>query len=185
MTFTETVRNKLVEFSRNGLTDKAAGHSYDLVYPDLLARYENVENFTMLEVGTWRGHSMVIWSQLFPSGKIYGSDIDYSPLEINSDNYENMILIPEGSQDDPNTFKDLPKFDFIIDDASHQKHLTMKTFEILKSYLKDGGTYLIEDVNDWSEPGSYPEEFLSNFVRLDLRANKGRQDDVVLVHVKE
>ena len=61
----------------------------------------------------------------------------------------------------------------------------MKTFEILKSYLKDGGTYLIEDVNDWSEPGSYPEEFLSNFVRLDLRANKGRQDDVVLVHVKE
>jgi len=184
MTFSETIKNKLIEYSEKGLTDKAAGHSYDLVYPELLAKYENTKNFTMLEVGTWRGHSMVIWSELFPKGKIYGSDIDYSPLEIDPEEYDNMIIIPEGSQDDPNTFKDLPKFDFIIDDASHQKDLTVKTFEILKSYLKDGGTYLIEDVNDWSEGGSYPEEFLSNFERIDLRFNKNRGDDVVLVYKK-
>lgn len=185
MSFTESIRNKLIEFSREGLTDKAAGHSYDLVYPELLSKYENVENFTMLEVGTWRGHSMVIWSELFPDGKIYGSDIDYSPLEIDPKEYDNMIIISEGSQDDPNTFKGLPKFDFIIDDASHQKDLTVKTFEILKSYLKKGGTYVIEDVNDWSEGGSYPEDFLSNFERIALRYNKGRADDVVLIHTKE
>lgn len=184
MTFSEIIKNKLIEYSEKGLTDKAAGHSYDLVYPKLLVKYENTKNFTMLEVGTWRGHSMVIWSELFPKGKIYGSDIDYSPLEIDPEEYDNMIIIPEGSQDDPNTFKDLPKFDFIIDDASHQKDLTVKTFEILKSYLKDGGTYLIEDVNDWSEGGSYPEEFLSNFERIDLRFNKNRGDDVVLVYRK-
>lgn len=185
MSFTESIRNKLIEFSQEGLTDKAAGHSYDLVYPELLSKYENVEDFTMLEVGTWRGHSMAIWSELFPDGKIYGSDIDYSPLEIDPEEYGNMIIIPEGSQDDPNTFKGLPKFDFIVDDASHQKDLTMKTFQILKFYLKEGGTYVIEDVNDWSELGSYPEKFLSNFTRIDLREVKGRLYDVVLVYVKE
>jgi len=184
MKFSEKIKSKLIEYSQNKLTDKADGHSYDLVYPQLLERYENVENFTLLEVGTWRGHSMVIWSELFPNGTIYGSDIDYSPLEIDPKKYDNMIILPEGSQDDPNTFKDLPKFDFIIDDASHQKDLTVKTFEILHSYLKEGGTYLIEDVNDWSEGGSYPKDFLSNFERIDLRGNKGRADDVVLVHMR-
>lgn len=185
MTFSKTIKDKLIEFSDKGLTDKASGHSYDLVYPDLLSKYESTENFTLLEVGIWRGHSMVIWSELFPNGKIYGSDIDYSPLEIDPLEHKNMIIIPEGSQDDPNTFRDLPKFDFIIDDASHQKDLTMKTFEILKSYLKEGGTYLIEDVNDWSEGGCYSKEFLSNFKRIDLRGNKGRLDDVVLVHLNQ
>ena len=185
MTFYETIKNKLIEFSESGLTDKASGHSYELVYPKLLAKYENTKNFTMLEVGTWRGHSMIIWSELFPDGKIYGSDIDYSPLEINPDDYKNIIIIPPGGQDNPETFKNLPKFDFIIDDASHQKELTVKTFEILKSKLKFGGTYVIEDVNDWSEGGSYPEEFLSNFERIDLRSNKNRDDDVVLVYRKE
>ena len=185
MTFTKEIENKIVDFSERGLTDKASRHSYNLIYPKLLSKYENVENFTLLEVGTWRGHSMVIWSELFPNGKIYGIDIDYSPLEIDPDDYNNMIILPEGSQDDPNAFEGLPQFDFIIDDASHQKDLTVKTFDILKSYLKDGGTYVIEDVNDWSEGGSYPKDFLSNFERIDLRYNKGRADDVVLIHTKE
>lgn len=184
MNFKEKIKNKLLEFSQRGLTDKASGHSYDLIYPELLSKYENTKNFTLLEVGTWRGHSMVIWSELFPNGTIYGSDIDYSPLEIDPSEYKNMIIISEGSQDDLNTFKNLPKFNFIIDDASHQKDLTVKTFNILKSYLKKGGTYVIEDVNDWSEGGSYPEEFLSNFERVDLRHNKGRADDVLLVYKK-
>jgi len=185
MSFSDVIKNKLIHFSELGLTDKASGHSYDLVYPEYLSKYEKVDNFTMLEVGTWRGHSMAIWAELFPKGTIYGSDIDYAPLEIRASDFNNVIFLPEGSQDDPNTFKDLPKLDFIIDDASHQKDLTVKTFEILESYLKDGGTYIIEDVNDWSEGGSYPKDFLSKFERIDLRSNKGRRDDVVLVHIKE
>lgn len=185
MDFNYAVKNKLIEFSNKGLTDKASGHSYDLVYPSLLEKYKDVKDFTLLEVGTWRGHSMVIWSELFPNGKIYGIDIDYSPLEIDPLQYNNMIILPEGSQDDPNAFKGLPKFDFIIDDASHQKDLTVKTFNILKPYLKNGGTYVIEDVNDWSEGGSYPKDFLDHFQRIDLRSNKGRLDDVVLVYMKE
>jgi cephalosporin hydroxylase len=182
MDFKDKIKHKLLEFSQKGLTDKASGHSYDLIYPDLLFQYENIENFTLLEVGTWRGHSMVIWSELFPSGTIYGSDIDYSPLEIDPNDYKNMIFISEGSQDNPKTFSKLPKFNFIIDDASHQKDLTIKTFNILKSYLKEGGIYVIEDVNDWSEGGSYPKEFLDNFERVDLRKNKGRADDVLLIY---
>lgn len=96
MTFRKEIEKKLVDFSERGLTDKASarGHSYNLIYPKLLFKYENVENFTLLEVGTWRGHSLVIWSKLFPNGKIYGIDIDYSPLEIDPDNYDNIIILP-------------------------------------------------------------------------------------------
>jgi SAM-dependent methyltransferase len=184
MTFKEKIKQTLIDYSNKGLTDKAAGHSYEYAYPELLEKYETTENFTLLEVGTWKGHSLAIWSELFPNGTIYGSDNDYTPLEVEIKQFNNVILTPEGSQDEPETFKDLPKFDVIIDDASHQKDLTMSTFKILKSFLKKGGTYIIEDVNDWSEGGSYSEEFLKDFKRIDLREIKNRADDVVLVYTK-
>jgi hypothetical protein len=184
MTFNQKIKQILIEYSQKGLTDKANGHSYEYAYPNLLEKYESTKNFTLLEVGTWRGHSLSIWSELFPNGTIYGSDNDYTPLEIDIKQYHNLILTEPGSQDNPDTFKGLPKFDVIIDDASHQKDLTMSTFKILKSFLKKGGTYIIEDVNDWSEGGSYSDDFLSNFERIDLRRVKNRMDDVMLVHKK-
>lgn len=184
MKFLEKIKIKLIEYSQNKLTDKADGHSYEFVYPELLSKYENVNDFKLLEVGTWRGHSLSLWSELFPTGIIYGSDIDYSPLEIDVEEYDNIVLLPVGSQDQKETYKDLPQVDFIIDDASHEKDLTVKTFYTLKEYLKEGGTYVIEDVNDWSNGHEYPEEFLSFFERIDLRDKKNKADDVVLVYKK-
>jgi SAM-dependent methyltransferase len=183
-TFKNKIEERLISYGKESLTDKSDGHSYEFVYPELLSVYENVKDFKLLEVGTWRGHSLSLWSELFPNGIIYGSDIDYSPLEIDVEKYDNIVLLPTGSQDQKETYKDLPQVDFIIDDASHQKDLTIETFYILKDYLKPGGTYVIEDVNDWSNGGEYPEKFLSFFERIDLRDKKNRSDDVVLIYKK-
>ena len=38
-------------------------------------------------------------------------------------------------------------FDLIIDDASHQNELTIKTFENYWDMLKDGGVFIIEDLH--------------------------------------
>jgi hypothetical protein len=40
------------------------------------------------------------------------------------------------------------------------------------------------NINPVSLFRSYPKDFLSNFERIDLRGNKGRADDVVLVHMR-
>ena len=46
----------------------------------------------------------------------------------------------------------LDKFDLIIDDGLHTMEANLRTLEIVFPYLKDGGIYVIEDVNqhdDW------------------------------------
>jgi SAM-dependent methyltransferase len=182
MNFKDKIRETLLDYSNRNLTDKAGGHAYEFLYPDILEKYEHIENLKLLEVGVWKGHSLRIWSDIFPNGEIYGSDIDYSIMEFDHTEYKNIRLGKEGSQDDPETFKDLPMFDIIIDDASHFIDLTQKTFHILKNYLKPGGIYVIEDINAWAHNTPYPQEFMDNFEIVDIRHIKNRADDIIFIY---
>jgi hypothetical protein len=54
--------------------------------------------------------------------------------------------------------KELGPFDFIIDDGSHLNAHQIETFGILWPHLKDGGTYIVEDVQTsyWPAYGGGP-----------------------------
>lgn len=92
------------------------------------------------------GESLKLWHGYFPNAKIVG--IDYYPKE-NMGN--DRVIIVHGSQEDPELMARLVAEhgapDLIIDDASHDCPLTIKSFDILFPMLKAGGLYFCEDVH--------------------------------------
>jgi len=167
------------------LCDKAKYHCYDEFYPDLLEKYLNKENLTILEIGTYYGGSILLWEELFPTAKIYTIDWNFNNLKVNLDR-ENITKI-KISQTDPKLkeiLKDV-KFDIIIDDGSHQAPDQIGTFELLSNQLNDGGVYVIEDIYpEHIANKKYPAAFLSKFKDVDLSRINGRGDDRLFVYQK-
>jgi hypothetical protein len=167
-----------------GCSDKGSDHSYELFYPEVFEKIKDNKGLCILEVGVSSGYSLRMWRDIFSSStKIYGFDKDYSRLQLTDHEKERFIFLEEGSQDNPSIFENCPEFDLIIDDASHDPGLTLKTWNILKSKLKKGGYYIIEDVD--SNPGWSNPEFLDVFEVVDLRINKNRHDDIVYLYHNE
>jgi hypothetical protein len=102
----------------------------------------------LLELGVYRGGSLLMWKDFFGQGKVVGLDCD--PLEVFSD--EPRIHVYKGLQQD---FELLDRiraetapegFDVIIDDASHVAEYTRPSFwHLFRKHLKPGGWYCIED----------------------------------------
>ncbi len=110
----------------------------------------------VLEIGVFRGHSMLMWQDYFPNAQIYGVDIDYSPHNFGKNAYdickdEPRIKLFEMDACNPINVQRLMNeigndFDIIIDDGSH--HPVHQLFSTLHytDYLKDDGIFAVEDV---------------------------------------
>lgn len=98
----------------------------------------------VLEVGVYSGGSLMMWQELFPEGVIVGVDNNK-----NSTFPEGTIAII-GNQDDPEMAgyartASPGGYDLIVDDASHEGHLSEVTFRLLFPLVKPGGYYVLED----------------------------------------
>lgn len=131
-------------------TDKYGQHFYTEVY-DALARPHRRRPVTLLEIGVggyagWLGgESLLMWAAYFRKGRIYGIDlVDKTALS------RDRIKVFQCSQVDRERLtalaREIGPFDFIIDDGSHVNAHQIETFRILWPFLKDGGTYVVEDV---------------------------------------
>ena len=70
---------------------------------------------------------------------------------------------------------------FIEED--HQAEDQIKTFNLLKSYINQGGIYIIEDIYpDHFKNKKYPKNFLDYFELIDYTPKSGRGDDKLLVY---
>ena len=177
-------------------TDKNTTHSYLGLYDDLLMdRRESARNVLEVGIGDFgekNGGSIKLWKDYFPNATVYGLDIlpiDRVMDELLED--PRVVLLTGVNAYDQRIVKEEfinkrnVKFDFLIDDGSHQLG-DMKTF--IKYYLPimaDDGIMIIEDVPDarWIEElvNEVPEG-MKHYVRaFDLRANKNRFDDIVFV----
>jgi len=130
-------------------TDKGAlGHGYAPIYAKI-----QPEITSMLEVGVYRGGSLRAWLEIFPQAEIYGIDINplvWPKMEVHPRIHFTQADIREFNADS------LPQFDLIIDDGSHKLEDMVAAFDKLKSHLKPGGTYVIEDVMEASMLDSFP-----------------------------
>ena len=87
-----------------------------------------------------------MWKKFFTNGEINGIDInpDCKKLEDES------IRIHIGSQNDKNFLKKISNnigaLDIIIDDGGHTMEQQLNSFKILFPILKDGGIYIVEDI---------------------------------------
>jgi trans-aconitate methyltransferase len=157
-------------------TDKNTGHSYGHVYEELLAPIREVAT-AVLEIGIWTGGSLRAWKEYFPRASIYGIDSDPSRLFA-----EERIITLQVHQADWDRLRPVVEvltFDLIIDDGSHLLTDQVMSLFYLWPHLRPNGLYVIEDIQD--------PQFLLHFTCLtgcqvyDLRAVKGRNDDILVV----
>jgi methyltransferase family protein len=131
-------------------TDKYGAHMYTPVYAALTAAQRR-NPVSLLEIGIGGfggrlgGESLLMWAAYFRKGRIYGIDIvDKTALTAG------RIKVFQCSQTDRERLtalaREIGPFDFVIDDGSHVNEHQIETFGILWPFVKDGGVYIVEDV---------------------------------------
>lgn len=164
----------------DGWGDKGTVHSYIDEYAKLFEQYRY--NCTLLEIGLAQGHSIKMWNEYFIESKIIGVDIttDQIGYLINNSKY-NIIIEDATSETLLEKIMDI-KFDIIIDDGSHKIEDQIKSFTILKSKIKSGGLYIIEDIQNIDNTKYIFEQLHDNCQIIDNRLIKNRYDDILIVY---
>lgn len=169
-------------------TDKGDIHDYLPVYEEILALYrETAKN--ILEIGLLSGASMLMWEQYF-TGTVYGIDCDIKPI---GGRFDLQPMIDEGTHNIIIGDAEEPavlekhfigiKFDVIIEDANHQIAQQLNLYNRFKPYLNKGAIYIIEDIQE-IDSHRFVYEMMDKEKTveiIDLRKNKGRYDDVLIV----
>ncbi|MGV7234718.1 MAG: class I SAM-dependent methyltransferase [Nitrosomonadaceae bacterium] len=207
----EILMNTLVELFDKYKCDKGnLKHRYDRVYEPALHQLKD-HPFRMLEIGVFKGNSTEAFVEYCPQVQVVGVDIfvrvDVRNIPIL--NHPQVHACKCDSLEGPNDeFKELAGdgFDIIIDDGLHTHEAQWKTFLNFFPYLKEGGSYFIEDVwpydmmtpaqkqHPWlkkHEPAFSEEEYLHlmnviapyNYERHDLR--EGYDPDTFILEIKK
>ena len=143
-------------------TDKFGEHEYTPVYRELM-RAARRKPVRLLEIGVGGfaeapgGESLLMWASYFPRGRVYGIDVHDKAFLTGG-----RVQVFQCSQVDAPRLGALAAqhgpFDFIIDDGSHLNAHQIQTFGILWPHLKDGGAYVVEDLQTsyWPAYGGAP-----------------------------
>ncbi|GHT50160.1 hypothetical protein FACS1894102_5500 [Spirochaetia bacterium] len=168
-------KNDLSEIGLFYGTDKIGSHYYTQHYMTYLQKIRK-KHIRLLEIGVggydnpnFGGHSLRMWKKYFSHGQIYGLDIyDKSALQ------EKRITIFKGSQIDNDFLEDVIKrtgeLDIIIDDGSHLNEHIIETFKILFPKLKQGGIYVVEDIQTsyWPDMGGDSQNLLNQNTAMNF-----------------
>lgn len=177
----------LIELVDNTRTDKNTIHSYLELYEVLLCRRKYMAK-NILEIGIYQGGSIKLWDEYFPNAKVYGVDImEESEVWEEIKNKDKICLFTSTNAYDPGFWLMMKKikFDMILDDGPHTLE-SMQTFiRLYSQLLSQRGILILEDIQHWSWINVLRKcvpANLKRFVKVyDLRKNKGRYDDIVLV----
>ena len=169
-------------------TDKSTTHSYLEAYESLFSKRRNDE-LRILEIGIWAGASLLAWAEYFTNENTEIIGIDVSPQPFIAEVSKNPKI--KTIIGDATNVQDIEliggTFDFIIDDGSHRLGDQLRAFKILKNRLRDGGVYIIEDIQsvddakfiiDFANDNGFKVQF------FDTREVKGRCDDLMVCIMK-
>ena len=154
-------------------SDKYGSHYYTPIYQRYMEAKKN-KKICLFEIGVGGlepkvgysglktgGESLRMWRDFFKNGTIVGLDIVKKDLNLGQ-----RVKIFHGSQKDPKILDKIinkyKKFDFIIDDGSHNYEDVKFSFEHIFYSLKNGGYYFIEDTQS-----SYIRELGGDGANLD------------------
>lgn len=160
-------------------TDKNTVHSYGLIYESILSPFRHSSKY-VLELGIKEGASLRSWKEYFSKATIVGVDINKKSM-INEEgrittlclDRKNKKELCEHAQDNN------IKYDIIIDDADHNIEPQLLSLVYLWPYLKEGGLYIIEDVQ--SEDHFKYFDIIPNVTSINLKSVKGRGDDLMVI----
>jgi hypothetical protein len=140
-------------------------HYFD-IYDRHFGAYRG-KRITVMEIGVSHGGSLQMWVKYFGRrAHIIGMDVDERTRKF----AETGVDIVIGDQGDREFMRanaaELGPFDIVIDDGGHTMQQQIVSFEELWPHVKNGGTYLVEDLHTsyWAEfgggngnPGSFIE----------------------------
>jgi len=165
----------------DGNGDKGTAHSYIDVYEELLSPYREKGN--ILEIGISLGYSIRMWGEYFQKGKVVGADVilyDQARDLLNNPRYQ--LIYQDATKVEILQYLEGIEFDVIIDDGSHALGDQVASFNILKSKVKPGGLYIIEDIVDIDSSRELFTQLHPACVVVDNRFLKNRSDDVLVVY---
>lgn len=131
-------------------TDKYGLHHYTAVYEEIVRPLRR-RPVSLLELGVGGyarglgGESLLMWQAYFRRGRIYGVDIEDKTALSGG-----RVKVFQCSQTDRDRLATLAEeigpFDLVIDDGSHVSEHQIASFDILWPFVKEGGWYVVEDV---------------------------------------
>ncbi|MFQ5512793.1 MAG: class I SAM-dependent methyltransferase [Myxococcota bacterium] len=154
--------NPLDEIAIKHGTDKSSRlHGYTEAYHAVLGELRD-RKLAILEIGVLGGSSLRMWQEFFPYAEVFG--IDKNPEACRHESERARIFI--GDQSDRAFLEDVARetgpLDLIIDDGSHHPEHQILGFETLFPHLRDGGIYVIEDLQCSFHPRYGPNAGLGN-----------------------
>lgn len=125
-------------------SDKISRHGYQRFYPWFLQHLVG-KSPVILEIGYYEGESVKLWKDYFLNPEIHVCDIKQPDSPAGEFIFHEL---DQSSEIDWARFRAEQKleFDFIIDDGSHIPDHQMVTLNSLWPSLKEGGVYVLEDV---------------------------------------
>ena len=164
------------------ISDKGTTHSYLPIYQKEFEEFQDSQ-VSILEIGVWQGASLHLWDKYFVNARVIaGLDIDLN--NIHKPFLTEKIKLFQGNA---TNFRDIDammdklgdiQFDFIIDDGSHVLGDQLVTMKYLWPYLRSGGSYFIEDIQN--PANDIPIFQQSDCIIHDVRPAKGRYDDIII-----
>jgi hypothetical protein len=96
------------------------------------------------------GNSLRAWRDYFLNANIYGIDVDENTM-FEEDRIKTFCSSSMDKDKMNAIMSKIGLMDIIIDDGLHNLEANITTLEILFPYLKDGGIYIIEDINQHND----------------------------------
>ncbi len=129
-------------------TDKHHDHNYSFMYAEILTPFRMPgREVRLLEIGIESGGSLRLWLDYLALPYVFGIDVKKECCA----NAPPKAIAFCGSQTDVDFLgsvvaKTGGQFDIIIDDGGHGAGQAEATFGVLWPHLRDGGIYVIEDL---------------------------------------
>lgn len=177
-------------FNNPGGTDKATDHSYDKFYSEIFTDFLDKE-IDLMEIGVQYGGSAVLWHDLFPKSNLVLIDkfnVVHPSIwgKLNENRYN--FIINDAFTD--TTIESLKSsyplgFDIIIEDGPHTLESQIFAIKNYPKLLKNNGLLIIEDVQKYEYcsiiMNEINKEDFKSVEIIDLRGNKNRYDDILIV----
>lgn len=135
-------------------------HYFD-IYDRHFSPYIN-KAVTIIEFGVFHGGSLQMWKNYFgKKARVIGIDIDPRCKNLEEDQIEIHIGDQENRDFLRKLSREIRNIDIVIDDGGHTMNQQITTFEEMFPRVRNGGTYLVEDLHTsyWKEyGGGYKEQ---------------------------
>jgi len=107
--------------------------------------FRNME-VKILEIGVAGGASLKVWESFFRHGTIIGADINPTAKKFARERINIEIIDQSNSEDLLQLGRSHGPFDIVIEDGSHMWAHQIITFKTLFPFVKEGGIYIVEDL---------------------------------------